>query len=228
MKAIATEFGARAVVWRYDPVVFTDHTPPAWHLANCTQLAAKLAGLVDEVTVAFAQIYRKTRRNLDRAALKGEFRWEDPDADTKRARSQRLGVISNTHQMQLTVCIQKALVKLKRPLPPVSARRDYPRTQARRLPRSRAAIFQIAFCHASRDIGAYDTRPHDCSFCHAVLDTDKAKRNFAAHDPKAERLSCSSSQAVVSTESTSSGGVPTASPFAIATIAGRNSLSCIT
>ena len=26
MKAIASEFGARAVVWRYDPVVFTDHT----------------------------------------------------------------------------------------------------------------------------------------------------------------------------------------------------------
>ena len=126
MKAIATEFGARAVVWRYDPVVFTDHTPPAWHLANFTQLAAKLAGSVDKVTVAFVQIYRKTRRNLERAALKGEFRWEDPDADTKRARIQQLGVISNTHQMQLTVCNQKALVNRKRPLPPVSTRHDYP------------------------------------------------------------------------------------------------------
>ena len=70
MKAIATEFGARAVVWRYDPIVFTDHTPPAWHLANFTQLAAKLAGSVDKVTVAFVQIYRKSRRNLERAALK--------------------------------------------------------------------------------------------------------------------------------------------------------------
>ncbi|MEC7647409.1 MAG: DUF1848 family protein [Pseudomonadota bacterium] len=126
MKAIATEFGARAVVWRYDPIVFTDHTPPAWHLANFTQLAAKLAGSVDKVTVAFVQIYRKSRRNLERAALKGEFRWEDPDADTKRTRIQQLGVILNTHQMQLTVCNQKALVNRKRPLPPVSTRRDYP------------------------------------------------------------------------------------------------------
>ena len=126
MKAIATEFGARAVVWRYDPIVFTDHTPPAWHLANFTQLAAKLAGSVDKVTVAFVQIYRKSRRNLERAALKGEFRWEDPDADTKRTRIQQLGVILNTRQMQLTVCNQKALVNRKRPLPPVSTRRDYP------------------------------------------------------------------------------------------------------
>ena len=126
MKAIATEFGARAVVWRYDPIVFTDHTPPAWHLVNFTQLAAKLAGSVDKVTVAFVQIYRKSRRNLERAALKGEFRWEDPDADTKRTRIQQLGVILNTHQMQLTVCNQKALVNRKRPLPPVSTRHDYP------------------------------------------------------------------------------------------------------
>ena len=84
-RAIATEFSARAVVWRYDPVVFTDHTPPAWHLANFPQLAAKLAGSVDEVTVSFSQIYRLTRRDLDRAALKEEFRWENPDTDTKRA-----------------------------------------------------------------------------------------------------------------------------------------------
>ena len=51
MKAIATEFGARVVVWRYDPVVYTDHTPPVWHLAYFTQFAAKLAGSIDEVTV---------------------------------------------------------------------------------------------------------------------------------------------------------------------------------
>ena len=36
IKAIAREFGARAVVWRYYPVIFTDHTPLAWHLANFT------------------------------------------------------------------------------------------------------------------------------------------------------------------------------------------------
>ena len=173
IKAIATEFGAHAVVWRYDPVVFTDRTPPAWHLANFTQLAAKLAGSVDEVTAAFAQIYRKTRQNLDRAALKGEFRWEDPDADNKRARIQRHGVISITYEMQLTVCSQKALVKLKRPLPPASTQRDHLRSPARSLPRNRATIFQIAFCHASRDIGAYDTRPHGRGDC-AVSDTDKA------------------------------------------------------
>ena len=65
--------------------LFTDHTPPAWHLANFTQLAAKLAGSVDEVAVSFSQIYQLTRRDLDRAALKGKFRWENPDTNTKHA-----------------------------------------------------------------------------------------------------------------------------------------------
>ena len=47
--------------------------------------------------------------------------------------------------MRLTVCSQKALVKLKRSLPPVSTRRDYPRPPVRRLPRNRAAIVRTAF-----------------------------------------------------------------------------------
>ena len=92
------------------------HKPPAWHLANFTQLTAKLAGAVDEVTVSFAQIYRKTRRNLNRAALKGVFRWKDPDARTKRTLMRRLGAISNTHQMQMFVCSQKTLANTEPPL----------------------------------------------------------------------------------------------------------------
>ena len=188
MKAIATEFGARAVVWRYDPVVFTDHTPPAWHLANFTQLAAKLAGTVDEVTVSFAQIYRKTRRNLDRAALKGEFRWEDPDADAKRALIQQLGAVANTHQMRLTVCSQKALASTETPLAACIDAARLSDIAGAPITAKQRGNRPDCLCHASRDIGAYDTCPHGCSYCYAVSDSDKAKRNFAAHDPEAERL----------------------------------------
>ena len=161
MKAIASEFGARAVVWRYDPVVFTDHTPPAWHLANFTQLAAKLAGSIDEVTVSFSQIYRLTRRNLDRAGLKGEFRWENPDTDTKRALIQRLSAISNAHQMQLIVCSRNVLANAETPIAACIDAARLSETAGSPITAKQRGNRQDCFCHASRDIGAYHTCPHN-------------------------------------------------------------------
>ncbi len=157
MKAIASKFGARVVVWRYDLVVLTDHTPPAWHLANFTQLAAKLAGSVDEVTVSFSQIYQTTRRDLDRAAFKGEFRWEDPDTDTKRELIQRLGAISNTYQMRLIVCILKVLANTETPNAACINAALLSETAGSPITAKQRDNRPDCFCHASRDIGAYET-----------------------------------------------------------------------
>ena len=76
--------GARAAVWRYDPVVPTSLTPPAWHRANFAALARALAGIVDEVVVSFVQVYRKTARNMDARARARGFEWWDPPDDEKR------------------------------------------------------------------------------------------------------------------------------------------------
>ena len=62
IRALAEEFGARAVVWRYDPILFTDLTPAAWHRDNFARLAGALAGAVDECVISFATLYKKTGR----------------------------------------------------------------------------------------------------------------------------------------------------------------------
>jgi DNA repair photolyase len=43
-------------------------------------------------------------------------------------------------------------------------------------------------CHLSRDIGAYDTCPHGCVYCYAVLNRDLAQRHYREHDPESEYL----------------------------------------
>ena len=73
MRQLAEHYGRRAVVWRYDPILFTDLTPPAWHAKTFAELATRLAGTVDEVVVSFAQLYRKTGRNLVTAARTHAF-----------------------------------------------------------------------------------------------------------------------------------------------------------
>ena len=69
------------MVWRYDPVRITSHTTAEWHRRNFADIAARLAGSVDERVVSFAQIYKKTRRRLDQAANTLDLARNDPDWD---------------------------------------------------------------------------------------------------------------------------------------------------
>ena len=49
-----------------------------------------------------------------------------------------------------------------------------------------AGMRQGCGCFASRDIGDYDTCPHGCVYCYAVMNRDLALKRYGAHDPAGE------------------------------------------
>lgn len=182
MRRMAREFGARVVVWRYDPVILTSLTPAPWHGENFARLASRLEGCCDEVVISFAQIYRKTRRNLNTAAKAHGFEWRDPEADEKRAVVGALAAIAAGHGMDLTLCSQPDYL-----VSGTSAARciDAARLSdiaGRAIAAPRRGNRPGCECHRSRDIGAYDTCPHGCVYCYAVGSRRKALRNFRRHD----------------------------------------------
>ena len=105
---VAEQYGPRAVVWRYDPILFTSLTPAAFHLDRFESLATELRGSVDEVVISFAHIYKKTLRRLSYKAASAGFSWEDPDDEAKRALAEELVRIAGRNGMRLTVCSQEA------------------------------------------------------------------------------------------------------------------------
>lgn len=185
IRALADRFGARAVVWRYDPIVLTSLTPPDWHRHQVAALAAELDGAVDEVCISFVEPYRKTRRNLARAAERAGFDWIEPGPEQKQALADDLAEIAGRHGIRLTACTQPGL-----DLPPAAcidaqrlsdvARRDIRARQKGNRPG--------CLCAESRDIGAYDTCPHGCAYCYAVNDRAKAIAAWKAHDARSEAL----------------------------------------
>ncbi|MGE5516409.1 MAG: DUF1848 domain-containing protein [Bacteroidota bacterium] len=193
IRAIAAEHGPRAVVWRYDPIVFSDLTPAEFHRDTFAGLAAALAGAVDEVVISFAQIYKKTARNMDAAARADGFAWSDPDDAAKRALAADLVGLAAAHGMRLSVCSQAAMLVPgahgaacvdARRLEDVAAGWGQPRTIAAKVKGNRPDCL----CCESRDIGAYDTCPHGCAYCYAVGSRTLAKRRYAEHDPEGEFL----------------------------------------
>lgn len=184
MRAVAAAYGPRVLVWRYDPIILSSATPPAWHRAHFARLAAALAGATDEVVVSFVQSYAKTRRRLDAAAVAHGLTWEMPTPDAQRALLADLAAVAAAHGMRLTLCAQPALAGVPGTAPArcvdverLSAVAGYPvpgRTHGNRAG---------CLCAAAVDIGAYDTCPHGCVYCYAVSDDARARFAWRRHDP---------------------------------------------
>ena len=181
-------FGPRAAVWRYDPVVFAAGMDAEAHAAGFAGLARALAGTVDEVVLSAMTPYRKSRRNLDRAARQHGFAWHDPPAEEKQALLVRLAAIAAEHGMAPTLCSQPELL-----VPGIGEARCIDAERLSDLVQRPIAARESGNrpgcrCAVSRDIGAYDTCPHGCVYCYAVADRDRAVGNFRTHDPEADCL----------------------------------------
>ena len=71
MKEIAKRHGSNRIVWRYDPVLLTDQTDPAFHLKNFSLLASRLAGIVRRVIVSVYDEYTGAKRRFSALEKKG-------------------------------------------------------------------------------------------------------------------------------------------------------------
>lgn len=190
-RRLAAAYGPGRVVWRYDPIVVSSTTPAAWHRENFARLADALAGSVDEVVVSFMQVYRKTRRNMDRAAAANGFAWTDPDPDLKLSLLAELAAIARDAGLRLTLCAQPELLARMAvggvaPASCIDPVRLFgpDRSDSYRLSKNRPGCL----CAEARDIGGYDSCPHGCVYCYAVADAARAKANYNAHDRAAEAL----------------------------------------
>ncbi len=188
IRRLGGKLGGRAIVWRYDPITFTSLSPPAWHLKNFAGLARSLAGSVNEVVVSFAHIYRKTERNMKAAARAFDFEWFDPDPGEKRALLEKLAAIAADNGLVLSLCGQpEFLIDGVREAVCIDAGRlgdvaGYPIKASAKSHRDRCG------CHASRDIGDYDTCPQGCVYCYAVTGRERAKHRFSQHDASSDFL----------------------------------------
>ncbi|MCC6368579.1 MAG: DUF1848 domain-containing protein [Bryobacterales bacterium] len=185
---VRNQFGSRVLVWRYDTILLSSLTPASFHVDNFASLAEGLRGITDEVVISFAQIYKKTRRNLDAAAANAGFEWMDPAPDEKKRLVAELAPIARANGMQLTICSQRTLL--------VDGAAEARCVDARRMGDAAGRPLTAKLkgnrkecgCFESRDVGDYDTCPHGCVYCYAVQTRSIALERYRQHDPDSEFL----------------------------------------
>lgn len=164
LRRLAAHVGPDRVVWRFDPILITDDMPPAWHADQFARLAGQLSGVTHRVKISQYQPYRHAEARLHRLGIQ-------PLAPDVTELCRDLSTVAAAHGMTVESCAGA--------LPGIPAGRCidplylYSVLGVTVKPTKDAGQRPACGCAPSKDIGAYDTCPHGCTYCYATHATSR-------------------------------------------------------
>ena len=204
--ALSEQLGPDRVVWRYDPLLIGPTLSVETLLERINTMADQLAGATRKLVVSFADIsaYRKVQTNLgDKGQGYRELTAEEMAsiATGLRELKARTGLTIATcaegldlaaYGIEHNRCIDDDL--LAQLYPKDAALMTYlgraqndlfaQPGQAKKDPGQR----KECGCIVSKDIGAYNTCPHLCTYCYANAAKESVIANFRRHVPEGEMM----------------------------------------
>jgi hypothetical protein len=180
------EFGPGRFVWRYDPIVFTDDYGYLWHKGHFDWLCRCFQHEVDEVTISYVELYRKSRAKMDAAGI--QYEGLQPNEEQMKSMTAELEHIADGYGLALSVCSQKEAIGGAAKAATCVDTERLSKVAGRKIVGVKKGNRPDCQCAASRDIGAYDTCLAGCAYCYAVCSFDVSKSNRRRHDEQAESL----------------------------------------
>jgi len=188
-KELARRLGPRRVVWRYDPIIISNLTPPSYHLENFARLAGELRSSARRVVISFLQMYAKLKPRLARAAQEHGLEvidYKDGSHEEElRGLAGGLARIAGEHGLEIAACAEERDLRPQGVAPsacvdPVLLNDLF---GLRLAPGKDQHQRGACGCAPSVDIGAYNTCSHGCLYCYANAAPAALARNLALHDP---------------------------------------------
>ncbi len=177
-RELSLRVGAGKVVWRYDPILFTNQIDLPYHLQMFRALAEELAPHTRTCVISFLDFYRKTEKNM------APFAPVDPPDEQKLELAHELSRIALPLGITLESCaeaidLSPAGIHPGKCIDPIRiSRLCHARVTAAKDPSQR----QECGCIESIDIGAYNTCPHGCLYCYANHNPAIAKELARQHN----------------------------------------------
>ena len=188
-RELAERMGPKRVIWRYDPIVLTGLTPPAFHQENFQRLAESLRGHTRRVVVSIVDMYRKIEKRLKK--LEGTPAALHPCGVVELAPlMHKLAELARENGMEIVSCAEEVDLRSFGILPGkcvddrVIAEAFGIEVPGTKDPAQRNACG----CVVSRDIGMYESCLFGCQYCYATKSFDQARLNFESHDPRSPSL----------------------------------------
>lgn len=186
-KSLSERIGPRRVIWRYDPIILSSATPPAYHLERVERLASELSGSTTRLVISFFDLYRKAEPRLRDLANRTGIKITDSILDQPTCLQLASGVkaIGDRYGLEVVSCAE--VIDLR----PVGVShgscvdaqliRELFGVEAN-APRDRSQRPECG-CAKAIDVGFYNTCRLGCIYCYANTTENAIERNLALHSP---------------------------------------------
>lgn len=176
--------GKEKIIWRYDPIIFTDKLSFDYHVKYFEYIAKVLAPYTNKCVISFLDFYKKTERNM------ANIQFYDPSISQKLELSKRLFDIASSLRLKLVTCaemldlssigirhgqcIDSGLIAHLCGGKVLAAKDKNQRKECG--------------CIESVDIGAYNTCRHGCLYCYANFSHETVEKHCRLHNPNSPLL----------------------------------------
>lgn len=181
---LSKEIGKEKVIWRYDPIFFSEQYSMKYHCKYFEVLASKLENYTEKCTVSFMDMYRNTERNVKTLGIVKDT------YEMQVELLQRFVEIAKAHGLYIDTCAEIGdfynigvehahCIDRKRIEKIGGFKLDVDKDTNQRAE---------CGCVASIDIGAYNTCKNGCLYCYANYSANIVEKNFGMHNPKSPLL----------------------------------------
>lgn len=185
-RSLVDGLGIRAVVWRFDPLIFTDKINIDTLLEKIAHIADALDGYAENLVFSFADIasYKKVSRNLHQSGID----YREWDEESMREFASRLSTLNRDNwNFRLTTCAERIDLSEYG----IEHNRCIDTELISRLSPDDTVLQNFLYnaktdngqrkacgCILSKDIGEYNTCPHGCLYCYANTSPASAGANY--------------------------------------------------
>ncbi len=187
-KQLSDKLGRGKVIWRYDPILFTNDLTLDFHKENFSNIFNKLNSYTKRIVISIVDDYKKTLRRLNKLEVNYEenqigkpqvvelLKFIVDKADSKGIKVESCAEEKDFEYLGIIhgKCIDDRLLKEE-----FGIDLTYKKDKNQRLP---------CGCMVSKDIGMNNTCLMGCEYCYATTSHQAAVKNKKKHDPNFSSL----------------------------------------
>lgn len=175
---LSEQIGRKRVIWRYDPILFSDKYSVEYHLKAFAQIAEALEGYTDRCIISFVDTYTKNSKAMQMLGA-----WE-LQGEQLRVFAAQLSAIAGRYHMSIATCAEtvelidcgighSSCVDRELLEEIIGCRLELSKDKNQR---------KECGCVESIDIGTYNTCRNGCKYCYANHSMDSVERNCRLYD----------------------------------------------
>ena len=176
---LSNRIGKEKVVWRYDPIFFSNRYNVQYHLKAFRSIAEALSGYTEKCVISFLDIYPKNKKNMDNL-----LSYDLSDSELRKfakelsniAKENHIKIGSCAEKIDLdeygiihNSCIYKELIEKI-----IGCKLKINKDKNQRIE---------CGCVESVEVGTYNTCKNGCVYCYANYSAKSVESNFQKYDP---------------------------------------------